>query len=266
MSAHDPEALAAYALGALDSEDRGAIEAHIRDCAECAAAIRSLRRVTGALALAAPARTPPPHLRARVLHAVGADARQPGSARSVAQGRAPWSVNWLPMAAMLLLAVGAGIYALRLQTRIAGLDGRLADAVSQTRAAERATTDARRVADQAQSAMAVLAAPDLARIDLAGQPRAPGASARALWSRQRGMVFTASNLPALPSGRTYQVWVVLPGGPISAGLIEPDVSGRALGVFRTPPDIPSPVAVAVTIEPAGGMPAPTGERVLVGAP
>jgi anti-sigma-K factor RskA len=80
------------------------------------------------------------------------------------------------------------------------------------------------------------------------------------------MVFTASNLPALPGGRTYQVWVVVPAGPISAGLIEPDASGRALGVFRTPPDIPTPVAVAVTIEPAGGVPAPTGERVLVGAP
>jgi hypothetical protein len=35
--------------------------------------------------------------------------------------------------------------------------------------------------------------------------------------------------------------------------------------FNTPPDIPQPVALAVTIEPAGGVPAPTGEKYLVGA-
>jgi len=35
-------------------------------------------------------------------------------------------------------------------------------------------------------------------------------------------------------------------------------------VFATPPDIPPPIAVAVTLEPAGGVPAPTGPKVLVG--
>jgi hypothetical protein len=44
--------------------------------------------------------------------------------------------------------------------------------------------------------MGVFAAPDVARIDLAGQPVAASARARALWSRQRGMVFTVSNLPS----------------------------------------------------------------------
>ena len=35
--------------------------------------------------------------------------------------------------------------------------------------------------------------------------------------------------------------------------------------FATPPDIPPPVAMAVTIEPEGGVPAPTGDKYLVGA-
>jgi hypothetical protein len=34
----------------------------------------------------------------------------------------------------------------------------------------------------------------------------------------------------------------------------------------TPPDIAPPVAVAVTLEPSGGVPAPTGEKYLVGMP
>jgi hypothetical protein len=45
----------------------------------------------------------------------------------------------------------------------------------------------------------------VARIDLAGQPAAPNASARAFWNRSHGLVFIGANLPQLPPGRTYQV-------------------------------------------------------------
>jgi hypothetical protein len=47
-------------------------------------------------------------------------------------------------------------------------------------------------------------------------------------------------------------------------LIKPDVNGRANAVFETPPDLPRPTAMAVTIEPDGGVPAPTGDKYLVG--
>jgi anti-sigma-K factor RskA len=104
----------------------------------------------------------------------------------------------------------------------------------------------------------------VARVDLAGQTIAPKASARAFWSRSRGMVFTASNLPPLPAGRIYQLWVVTAQAPISAGLLTPDATGNVSDIFNTPQDLPQPVAMAVTIEPAGGVPAPTGAMYLVG--
>jgi anti-sigma-K factor RskA len=104
------------------------------------------------------------------------------------------------------------------------------------------------------------------RIDLGGQPSAPQASGRALWSRGRGMVFTAAALPPLPAGQVYQVWIVTQPGPVSAGLLTPDAAGAGVAFFETPPDIPPPTAVAVTIEPAGGLPAPTGAFYLVGSP
>ena len=127
----------------------------------------------------------------------------------------------------------------------------------------RRLADARRVAAAAQSAVAVLTAPDLVRIDLAGQGDAPQASGRALWSRQRGMVFSGTNLPPLPAGQVYQVWVITNDpAPISAGLLAADGSG----VFMTPPDIAPPKAVAVTIEPAPGTAAPTTNPFLLGTP
>jgi hypothetical protein len=53
---------------------------------------------------------------------------------------------------------------------------------------------------------------------------------------------------------------------VSAGFVTPDTTGRATAVFQTPADIGAPIAVAVTLEPEGGVPAPTGEKVLVGTP
>ena len=224
---------AAYVLDSLEPDERAAFEAHLADCSECAVEVRSLLNVTGVLARSVPQRTPRPELRERVLRSfpnVLHDKPSVVSPRSV--------LRWLPVAAALALALGLGVYALLLQ-------GRLADA---------------------QSALAVLVAPDVARIDLAGQPAAPLARARALWSRDRGMIYSVSNLPAAPEGRVYQVWVVTANAPVSAGLLTPDASGSGSAYFETAPDIPPPVAVAVTLEPAGGVPAPTGERYLIGTP
>ncbi len=202
---------------------------------------------------------PSPALRARVL-AAAVSSRQP-----TARPRStPAFIPWLAAAASLVLAFGLTIYTGQLRSRISVLEDDLRDARARADATERQMADAQRTAAGAQTAVSVLTAPDVARIDLAGQTVAPKASARAFWSRSRGMVFTASNLPPLPAGRTYQLWVVTAQAPISAGLLTPDAAGNVSDTFNTPPDVPQPVAIAVTIEPAGGVPAPTGERYLIG--
>jgi anti-sigma-K factor RskA len=120
----------------------------------------------------------------------------------------------------------------------------------------------RRAASDAKTVVVVLGAPDLVRVALAGQPVAPRAAARAFWSRSRGLVFTASNLPPLAGGRTYQLWIVTGQTPVGAGLLKPGVDGITHAVFATPSDLSTPVAMAVTIEPDGGVPAPTGDKYL----
>lgn len=250
---------AAYVLGSLDRGERDLFDAHLAGCEACAAEVRALRKVADALAHAVPQVTPSATLRDRALASLT-------GARAPHRVERPAPPRWLPLAATLALALGAAVYAASLQGRVADLEARLAQALVQASAADRAVADARRVGVELQSAMAVLAAPDLVRIDLAGQPTAPQASARALWSRARGMVFTASNLPPLPAGTVYQVWVVTGPAPVSAGLVTPDGSGGGLTFFSTPADIPPPTAVAVTLEPAGGVPAPTGQFYLLGTP
>jgi hypothetical protein len=211
------------------------------------------------LGQAVPQVDPPAELRARVLNSVAS--RSQIATRSAASPVA-W---WLATAASLALAAGLTLYTAQLRSRITDLETELRDTRARADAAQLQMVDAQRTATGAQTAVAILTAPDVARVDLAGQqPVSPAASARAFWSRSRGMVFNASNLPPLPAGRTYQLWVVTAQAPISAGLLTPDTQGSVSEVFNTPPDIPQPVAMAVTIEPAGGVPAPTGDKYLIG--
>ena len=265
MSAHSDvkDDAAAYVLGTLDPAERAAFAIHLGGCEECAAEVRALREVTGVLDTGVPQRTPRPELRQRVLASVPGAEITSAPAASTATASAS---TWFPLAATIVLAVGTVVYAARLQTRVTELETRLEQAVARAAQADQAVADARRVSSELQSAMGVLAAPDLVRIDLAGQPTAPTATARALWSRARGMVFTASNLPPLPAGQVYQVWVVTAQAPVSAGLLMPDPAGGGSTFFSTSPDIAPPTAVAVTLEPAGGLPAPTGQFYLLGTP
>jgi len=255
------EQLPVYAIGALTVAERAAVEAHVRGCAACAAELAQFAPVSSALAQIVPQHDPPAALRARVLAAAGArvvamPARRPVTA---------WA-PWLAAAAMLLVSIGAASYAVSLRERVRVLEAQLRDALLRVDEGERRVNVALRAAADAQTPLSILMAPDVRRIDLAGQAVAPSASARTFWSRSRGVVLTAANLPALPAGRTYQLWFVTPQGTkTSVGLLKPDADGRATAVLDNATNLPDPAAVAVTIEPEGGVPQPTGAMYLVGA-
>jgi anti-sigma-K factor RskA len=258
------ESAGLYALGALPPDEQSAFEAHMKICVECAEEVRSLGDLTAALAQSVPQIDPPLSLRARVL-AGSRPAGAPTMVRPAQPARIRWvNPGWLSAAALLVVTVGLGAYTTALRQRIGGLELQLHDAVARLDRSEREAEAATRALSSTQLRMAVLTAPDLARVDLSGQPPAPRAAGRAFWSRTRGLVFAASSLPPLPAGQIYQLWVVTASRPISAGLIRPDANGSVTASFDTPPDIPAPVAIAVTLEPDGGVPAPTGDRYLIG--
>lgn len=254
----------AYALGALTPGQRASVEAHLSECAECRAEVASFTPVVQGLAYTVPIEEPPAGLRARVLSQAPGESRR--ATRPAQEQRSPrW--NWkvaLAMAALLVVAIGLGVYALTMSTRVSTLEAGLRDAIAASERADAELASLRRLAQESESARAVLAASDLARIDLNGQAAAAEARARAFWNRSAGLVFTASDLPPIPQGRAYQLWVLTAGAPISAGLLEPDAGGVVETFISTPLDLPAPVGMAVTVEPAGGVPAPTSDPVLVG--
>ncbi len=76
--------------------------------------------------------------------------------------------------------------------------------------------------------------------------------------------FVAHNLAPLQTGRTYQLWLVTANAKISAGTFTVSPKGDALVQATYALDRNALKAVAVTEEPAGGVPQPTGAMVVVG--
>ena len=282
-SGTDPryEALAELALGTLPEAERAAIEAWLASDADARAEFRALRESLGLLALAAPVVDPPDQLRDRVL-AVTGHAGTRGDGAAAAGAAVPMRVDfptrgvpgpgvrrgpaagWLAAAAAAVLALGLGIYAVQLRSQNARLQTALGATAAQLATVEAELRGSRTRLARAQAETSILTAPDLRRVDLAGQKGAPAAAARAFWSRAQGLVLTAARLPDLPAGRTYQLWILTAGAPVSAGTFRPDASGGTSAVFDTPVSLPTPAGMAVSVEPSGGVPAPTGEIVLMG--
>jgi hypothetical protein len=184
---------------------------------------------------------------------------------------------------LLVLGIGgvAGVLVNRLQQQIGAAEARVSEAEKQAQAAAQtadqqitaAREDAARQIAAAQEAAArartisdVLAAPDLIRYNLVGGEAPAVFRAQVLWSRSRGLVFSASRLPAPPADSTYQIWFMSGAEPVSAGSFVPDQAGRFTLATDVAPQVPPPVTgVAVTIEPAGGRERPTGPTLLARA-
>lgn len=245
-SRHD-ELLPAYALGALDGEELRAIEAHLASgCSECARQLTLWRGDLEQLAASVPPVAPSPETRQRVLRL----ARRERPAR------------WLPLAAAALLAfvLGAGWRQARL--------GPLVPEVERLRAEnarlEQGVAQARGAVARMNATLAILSQPGTRAVALAGLPAAPGAVGHTFVDPEHGKaLFWAFHLPPPSAGKTYQLWWIGDSGPVSAGTFPVDASGEGLlevGVER--PDAIR--AWAVTVEPAGGVPQPTGAMVLKG--
>ena len=91
---------AAYALGALDSDEATRFEDHVKSCPECRTQLSEMRSAAGALALAAPRVDAPKRLRTVVLADVRRDARSRTERR-----RAP---RWFPIGRPVPVLSGAG--------------------------------------------------------------------------------------------------------------------------------------------------------------
>jgi anti-sigma-K factor RskA len=249
-----------YALGQLPPEERRDVETHVDGCAECASELRELMLVMEGLARAAEPVSLPPGLKRRVLDRLAIEPQQRAVKPTPVPRRDSWN-HWLAAAAAVILALGILLVRSMDSARRAADDLQVArGAVSELR--ERLEE----YAGQTDLALSILTAADMRRQDLSGADAFGGSAARAYWSPTRGLLVVADQLPVPPAGRIYQVWVIGGTAPVSAGLLGSARTGRGMLIVPPPSGVAAgPVTVAVTDEPPGGLPAPSGTIRLSGS-
>ena len=78
-------------------------------------------------------------------------------------------------------------------------------------------------------------------------------------SLHRAVIIT-DNMPPAPAGKDYQLWLQVPGkGMVSAGLMPHD--SKAVLTVPLEGDASQATGVGITVEPAGGSPAPTSDPI-----
>jgi anti-sigma-K factor RskA len=260
------ELAALLPLGTLDAEDERQLEEHLRGgCAECEAELRAAAAVADALAEAVVPLEPAAGLRARIL--AGAREQAPhASAPRRARATRRWLVPALAAAASVLVALGLGLEVRDLRGALAGEKAQVArlEAALGSAEAERSGLEGQLAA--AERSLAELTAQQTRTVTLAATGALPGASARAfLDPESRRLVLVVYELPPPPPGQSYQLWVIVGGEPVSAGVFDVGPGGRGRHEASALPPIEGPVTIAVTIEPAGGLPKPSGPIVLAGS-
>lgn len=114
----------------------------------------------------------------------------------------------------------------------------------------------------------VLAAREVTLVIMGGLEPSPDGYGKILWDPEnRQAVLQLANLPVPEDDKDYQLWLIKDGeNPISAGVFNFDQSSSDLFFKVEHLEEPSPVsnAFAVTLEPKGGVPQPTGDMFLLG--
>jgi len=273
--------LAAAALGALSPEELAAVLDHAASSPPVAAELAAYRAAAALLAHAAPAApldsARSARLRARLLARAAADAE---AARSVmplaavaggarAPAAAPPARGWVRATPWIALAASAAFAAAALGLARASRERdalRTALRAAEERSAARAESLSVAVVAR-DRLLSALTGPSVRVVELtAAGARDP--VARMFWDRatNRWTMF-AHHLPTPPAGRTYQLWLVTTAdAKISAGTFTPTPAGDAMMEAEYALEPGALQAIAVTEEPAGGMPQPTGPIVIAGAP
>jgi anti-sigma-K factor RskA len=251
------------ALNVLDVDERDVLEDHLAGCSACLEDLAAYTDTVATLALALPQEDPSPGLKGRVLSAARRARVLPVSAGNGRQRTSAWrgprfgrlrvTLTGLVASVALVLAVGSTVWALSLRSELDAQNARIASL------SERANNYAR--------VTSVLQAADTQIRVLEGTGQAPSAFGRVYIDpdTSEGMLMVR-NLPPLPQGKVYQLWVARADGQReSAGVLTwTDRAGNGYTLIQCPDKLSRWQSFGVTEEPSGGSERPTGSRLLGG--
>ena len=253
-----------YALGALDGDELREFEAHLKTgCPVCGQQIQEYGETVASIPRTLSNVKPSDDLKSRLMARLDMEPRGVVDFNSAAKvPPAKQKRGWLPWAC----AVAAGIALTVSLTRVSNLNRglveqqeRLNQQLEQLKVFQRLLSDEKEVTE-------FFAKPGTRITPLAGTDKSPQAAGNLLWNAQeKKAFFYASHLAPPPEGKTYQLWMIAGNKPIDAGIFT--VGSDGSGFLKVPSlsDADKAQKFAVTLEPAGGVPQPTGDMHLLGS-
>jgi Anti-sigma-K factor rskA/Putative zinc-finger len=217
---------AAYALDALDEDERRRYEAHLAHCDQCRSQLGSLSEAATAFAFGAAGPEPPPGLRSRILERAGAERA------NVTPLRPRWAI---PAA---VAAVGAVAAAIALAIWASSLSNKV-DSLQAQR-------------DQQEHVAAVLGSPGARTLPF-------GKKGSLIVTRAGEAALVFARLAPAQRGMTYEAWVAENGKPKPAGTFQ--ASDNVTAVVLDEP-VPRGASVLVTQERAPGTEQPQHKPIM----
>jgi len=161
------------------------------------------------------------------------------------------TLNWSIAASILLsLSIGANIY---FQNKITVNQNLLEQSVSKQESTQKALMSL-------EEKWAMLQDPAIKTIALAGVEQHPKLKAHVFWNTStRDVYVSLENLPPAPEGMQYQLWAIVDGKPVDAGVFPLDHTDRITSMNQ----IPKAQAFAITLETKGGNPTPNLSQLYV---
>lgn len=233
--------LAAYALDALDVEDKGQVEAHIDSCPTCQLILADYRYISDGLMTALPPKQPPARIRAQLLTQTAPKDQETS-----------WFERWQKLRPRLLQIATITAILVLLIFNIS-----LLISTNQILEQQEILTQQNRAY---QTAFALLTYPN-SNVAVIDNGNIYGTLVYDPYGQLA--VLNVWGLEDLPPGQEYQIWLIEPDQTrISGGLFRPSDQNEYVSIVIESPDpIKGYVGFGVTIEPEGGSPGPTGPRV-----
>ncbi len=264
-----------YALGGLEGEGLRAFEAYLKTASpQELETFSELASTAAMLPLALERKSPSHRVKDELMQkiALSSRAREAAQERTASLAQKPLPTrNWMPWAigASLAMVVVFSLFVVNLMNTINRQNERLVVAEQEKQQLNTRLVELRDELTRKDEQLKVLAARDLQMSMMKGMGANPVGYGKIIWDPEHGTaILQVSNLPAVPSNKDYQLWVIKDKKPISAGVFSVhDTNANFFKIENLAVTNPKEIgAFAVTLEPKGGMPQPTGDMYMMGTP
>jgi anti-sigma-K factor RskA len=260
--------LEAYAMGQLSGADARVVEQARATDPRIRAELDQIEEALELQAMA-DAVVPPPGLKARLLGSVNADRKQamdppvvqvPRDSKGEPTPERNW--GWLAAAATIAFVISVGLN-LMVFSELRNVRVELARLENDRSVLAEELQVQRASLERSQNMLAVVSDPRMEVVLLNGTAAEPDAKARVYWDKDRKAVhLDVLQLAQAPGGKQYQLWAIVDGQPVDAGVFTIGDDAPAVQAMK---GIGNAQAFAVTLEPEGGSVNPTLEAmVLIG--